>query len=261
MSDKNKALFKYLINLTFILYFLILITERVLSFVLTMNKDSSLVFNNGFNSFTFIFAGLSILAFVIVYCALCRDSFKLLIHPKQKETLPVNFVNLSIVSGVLLLSGMVATPNTISGIQFGAYGILIVGLLLRTIECSYTTKNKLSLWLSFIYLVCFSMAIPVMHEAPSTTQDLLVFHIVEAVAVNVLVCMFTFLEAYMFKEEDFRLFSVVSLVLVIAFNVALALWPSLDKSMINWFAIIFAIASVVIFLFGFIYSKVVKTKE
>jgi len=262
MKEKTKGLFNYLINLSFIIYFVILIIERGISVGLTISsKGFSYLFSEGFNSFTYSLVFVSIIGFIVYCLFFCRDSFKLLFHPKKRNELVVNYQKLSIASGILLLGGMVFTDNTLAGLQFASYGVLIVGLLLKVIEYSYESKNKVSLWISFAYLVCFSMSIPVMHNQVGLCPSYVAYHGLSGTAVIVLVMCFTFLEAKLFSDKYDNLFNYSPILITIGFNLVLACWPQLDSKSINWFAIIFMIASFVLFVFGFIYNWLKKVKQ
>ena len=121
-----KKTLKYLINLSFILYFLILLTERTISVVLSFVNGINIT-NDLFNSYTYLLVFASLGAWLLYTLLRCLNSFKALF----KSDVEIPFKDLCIASGIILLSGMVHTEYTISIIQFVAYGILIVGILLR----------------------------------------------------------------------------------------------------------------------------------
>ena len=239
---KNKSLFLYLINLSFFLYFLILIVERALSITLSLINGVDL-FGNLFNIYTYSLVVVSFIGWLVYLLIRCRGNIKALFK-KDDE---VSFKDLCIASGILLLSGMVHTEYTIPVIQFISYGILIIGILLKVIINSYESNNKLLLWLSFSYLVAFSMAIPVMYRTNIAQYAL--FHVLEAIASLSLVGIFTYLMILLFDKTD-NLFLPYPLLIMVALDTLLIVLRWQEE--INYFVLIFAILSLVLFIFGFV---------
>ena len=253
--EKSHRILNYVINLSFFLYFIILIAERILSVVLSLTHNIN-IYGNGYYAFTYTTVFASILFWLLFLIVKCRPAVVALFKPKEEEVINcLPFFELCIASGILLLSGMVHTEYTISGIQFSAYGILIVGILLRTIIKQATSKNKLILWLSFAYLVCFSMAVPVMY--PSVMQTYKDFHAFEGGTSYILVGVFTYLMAIFFKEEE-NLFIIWPVVVMLILDTILIVWRW--KEEINFFVLIFASLSLIMFVVGFVISHL-KPKE
>ena len=237
--SKNNRVLTYLINLSFYLYFLILLIERILSVSFSISNGIN-IYGNGFDGYVYTLVFLSIAGWLVFLILKCRDSIKTLF--KYNEEL--DYKDICTASGILLLSGMVHTHYTFSVMQFISYGILIVGILLKVILNKGDTLLK---WLSFIYLVSFSMAIPVMYQS---FIDLSVcFHIFEGMASFLLVGIFTYLLILTFAEED-NLFRILPIVIcVVADGVILAFrWAE----EINYFVLIFAALSLVLFIIGYI---------
>jgi len=248
--QKNKNLMTYFINLCFFLYFLILIVERAISVVLSF-ANSVNVFGNVFNGYVYSLVFLSIAGFIVYLVMKCRPHVKALFKPVEQ----LNFVNLCIASGILLLSGMVHTEYTIPVIQFISYGILIVGILLQVIVNHKTSDNKPLLWISFVYLVCFSMAIPVMYH--SFIELHVLFHILEAITSVALVIAFTYLFIIIFKGESdlFKLWPIIIAVVLDAVLIALR-W----QEEVNFFVLIFISLAALMFLLGLILKLAQKKK-
>ncbi len=247
---KNNKALHYLVNLSFFLYFVILIAERLISVIRT--------FANGFNPYGDAFDGyvytvvfLSIAAFIVYLVLKCKDNIKALAKPDED----LKYTDICIASGILLLSGMVHTAYTLSIMQFVSYGILIVGILLRAILNLSNSKDKPLLWLSFAYLVSFSMAIPVMY--PSFIEAHVFFHILEAAASILLVGIFTFLMIMIFEGMD-DLFLVWPIIIAIAFDVPLIAMRWAEEP--NVFVMIFIILSTVLFGVGWGYKLLSKKK-
>ena len=243
MEDKNKII-NYFINLCFILYFVILLVERILSVVLSLVNGINM-FSNGFNAYTYSLVFVSIVGWLIYFIARCRLSIKGLFN---KEVV-YPFFDLCLASGILLLSGMVHTEYTIPVVQFISYGILIIGILLKVILLNNSSQNRTILWLSFSYLVAFSMAIPVMYRSMMETHVL--FHILEAIISFGLVIAFTVLFAQLFNGKE-NLFYPLPIIVALFGDTALIIlrW----KEEINYFVLIFISLSVVLFVVGYIIS-------
>ena len=250
--ERKRQILDYLINLSFILYFLILFTERVISVVL------SLV--NGFNPFGTIFDGyvysltfLSLIAFLVYLLIFCRPALKGIFSLKENDQ-PIH--HLIFASGIILLSGMVHTEYTIPVVQFISYGILIIGLVLQTILNLEKSQNKVLSWLSLIYLVVFSMAIPVMYR--SAIELHVAFHLLEGMASFILVITFVYLLMLLFASHN-DLFSLLSVALVILFDVPILIMRWNEE--INYFLLIFTIGTAALFIAGFLYSLISRKKK
>ena len=245
MSDKNTKIINYLINLCFFLYFLILLLERSISVILSFVHKIN-IFATPFSSYVYILIFVSIIGFFIYLLLRCRKGVIGLF--KKQEEYP--FIDLCTASGILLLSGMVHSEYTISIIQFISYGILIVGILLKVILNHKESKNKPLLWISFVYLVCFSMAIPVMYY--SLIKLHLLFHIIEAIGSFLLVGAFTYLFILLFLKKD-DLLIIIPLILMLIIDIPLIVLRWNEE--INMFVLIFASLSLIVFLIGLFFKK------
>lgn len=246
MNKKERI--NYIINLSFYLYFIILIGERLYSFISSFKNEIEM-FSIGFNAYVYITMILSFIGFIIYMVIKNKSSFLSIFLPK-KYLEKVDFVHLSIASGIILLSGMVHSEYTISIVQFISYGILIIGIVLKGINNRELFKNKVNLLLSIIYLICFSMAIPVSY--PTTLSSPIFFYIIEAIATYSLVGLFTYLLCLLFKNED-NLFRVIPLCIMVVLD---ALVIGLNfKIEINYFVLIFAVLSLIMFIIGYIFTK------
>ena len=239
----------YIINICFWLYFIILIVERTISVVLSFVNVAN-IFSDGFNCYVYLLVFASVAAWLFYVIMKCRKSIKGLF----KFDVDIPFIDLCVASGTLLLSGMVHTYYTIPVIQFISYGVLIVGILLKVITLHKDSDNKLLLWLSFIYLVCFSMAIPVMYR---TFIELhILFHIIEGIASFVLVGFFTFLLILIFKGKN-NLFLLIPIIVAVVLDTPLIILRWNEE--INYFVLIFISLSLITFVIGYFVS--IKTKQ
>ena len=249
METKHK-LFNYLINLSFFLYFIILLVERIISVVKTFSNGFD-IYSNVFFGYVYLLVFVSIIGWLIFLIIKCKENIKYLFKPSDD----ISFKNLCIASGILLLSGMVHTEYTIPIIQFISYGILIVGILLEVILNHKESNNKVSLWLSFVYLVCFSMAIPVMYY--SAIKLHLIFHVLEGIASFTLVVMFTYLLVLLFEGES-NLFIWLPIVVAVVLDIPLIILRWNEE--INWFVLIFISLSTLMFFIGYIYTHKRKAR-
>ena len=234
----NKEKIYYTINLSFYLYFLILIGERLYSLIFSL-INQIVIFNNGFTAYVYITIILSFVGFFIYMILKNKASFLSIFNPK-KYLDKVDFVHLSIASGIILLSGMVHSEYTVSVVQFISYGILIGGIILKGIVDKDLFKNKTNLIL----------AIPVSY--PTSLSNPTFFYIVEALATYSLVGFFTYLLCLFFKNKD-NLFKLLPLLVMTVLD---ALIIGINFSIeINYFVLIFASLSLIMFVIGLIFTK------
>ena len=244
MKSKSKTL-TYFINLCFFLYFVLLIVERSISVALSLSNGINL-YGTAFDGYVYSLVFLSIVGFLVLLIMKCRTNIKALFKPSED----LRFDWVCIAGGILLLSGMVHTHYTISGLQFASYGIWILGILLKVVTLHSASSNKPLLWLSFAYLVAFSMAVPVMY--PSQIEAHVFFHILEAVGSIALVGAFTYLLLRLFDDKE-DLFLLWPIVVAIVIDVPLIVLRWSEE--INFFVLIFLVLSAALFLTGFLYKK------
>lgn len=251
------ARLNYATLIGFFLYFIILIVERVLSVVQTFIHGVNIL-SNGFTMFVYLTIFASFAFFLIYLVTKCRKEMKYLFKPSN-ELENIDFRNLIIASGLILLSGMVHSEYTISGIQFAAYGVLIVGMIIYVINYLDSYKDQGLAIISLLYLICFSMAIPVSY--PSTLQWHAAVHIVEGIGSYFLVAAFTCMFLMLFSKNIKGLLSPLFLALALAIDIpVIALeWQGNP----NMFVMIFLIVSTVMYIVALGYQcvKAAKAKK
>ena len=235
-----------LINWLIMGYFLILFGERIQSLIRSFADKNISMWGNGFSRYVNGVCILSLVVSVILLFTINRDFLKALLS----DATPVNTKMICITIGVILVSGMVHTEYTIPGIQFASYGLLIAALVVKTAENNSTADDSILLWLSLVYLISFSMSIPVMYESHIDYAGL--FHIIEAAVSIVLVAAFAYMAYRVFNNDAVNLFMLPPIIIaVIGDAVILSLrW----KEQVNTFVLIFIVASVVMWFAGFIKS-------
>ncbi len=240
---------KKIIPYFFLLYFLILFAERVQSLVRAFADTETPPFGTGFDVYVNLLAAASLAATLVLLFARNADFLHALIGGT-----PVNYAALSLTAGVLLVSGMVHTEHTIPAVQFIAYGMLIVAMILHTVISVRETGDAFCRYYSLVYLTVFSMAIPVVYRSHIAAATL--FHIVEAVVSLALVAVFTWLLMRMFSGRGADLLFYTPIVLAAVGDVAVLLLRWREE--VNTFVLIFAVGAVFLFALGKILFRALR---
>ena len=240
---KNNRSFTKPISWLFLLYFVILFAERAQSLVRVVAEVR--LFASGFAILVDVTALLSLFAAVIMLVFRNKRFWLSLFSAAEPD-----YSVLTITSGVILISGMVHTEYTIPPVQFAAYGALILAMILRTAELSGRAKSRAPLWYSLAYLTAFSMAIPVMYalNASDSLAFETAFYVLEAVVMLLLVLSFTVMLRRMFLGQGENLLLWIPF-LIMAIGDTAVLWMRWADE-INFFVLIFAAVSAVLFLIG-----------
>ena len=222
-----------------LLYFVILFAERLQSLIRAVGERGW--WPSMFFGVVNIMSAVSLGAAVIMLLIFNRDFLKSLFSPVEPD-----WSMLAVTSGVILISGMVHTEYTIAGIQFAAYGMLIVAMILRTVLLAPQAKSLFSLWYSLVYLTAFSMAIPVVYH--SELPHAAVFHLLEATVMLFLVFFFTVMLRNLFTGKGENLLTWMPF-LVMASGDAVVLVMRWDE-LVNTFVLVAACATALIFIVG-----------
>jgi len=241
---------------TFLAYFVILFAERTQSIVRILASGESL-FSTRFDGYVNILTVVSLTATAFLLITSNRGFWHALFSGDTTGFGTANITMLCLTAGVLLLSGMVHTEYTIPVMQFVAYGVLIAGLALQTVLSVQAGGNAFNLWYSLVYVVAFSMAIPVMYK--SSISQAVLFHILEAITAAALVVMFTFLLLKIMKGEGADLLLWVPFVTMLVLDAVLIVMRWKEK--VNTFVLIFASLSTVLFVVGKILFAVLKNRK
>lgn len=224
----------------FLLYFVILFAERLQS--LLRSAAAGQLFMDTFEGAASVIVSLSLLS-AVVLLAFCSKSFWRSLFGK---TAP-DYAMMTVIAGAILVSGMIHTEHTVPGIQFAAYGMLIVAMILRAAQLTPQTGSRFGLWYSLAYLTVFSMAIPVVYKH-YTLPNAALFHVIEYPVMFALVCSFTLLLRRLFLGRGENLLLWLPFVLM-AVGDAVVLWLGWTAE-VNAFVLIFAALSVFLFLIG-----------
>ena len=244
----------FLLNWFVLIYFVILFTERLQSIIRSCLDKNIRLTGSGFNAYVYIVTILSLTAFLILFFIGNGCYFKSLFTRDATIHEQINYLMLSITAGVILIGGMVHTEYTIAPVQFISYGMLITALIIKTANMNGVVSSNLLLWLSIIYLIAFSMAIPVMYHSDIANAG--IFHAIEAVVALLLVAVFTYLMYLVLMGKAVNLFMIFPIAIaIIGDAVILAMrW----KEKVNGFVLIFLVVSVILWIVGKITTVVKK---
>ncbi|MCM1165343.1 MAG: hypothetical protein NC299_12230 [Lachnospiraceae bacterium] len=185
------------------LYFVILTTERIISVIVCFASDMSKL-----DTLDYYMIALTIFAIFGAYIMAvmkCTDAAK----RQDDEDFEVNgdvFGNLAIAAGILLLGGMVHTNGSIPVMQFISYGMILVSMAIHIVQNIRLHKSADKKWLSFAYIVAYSMSIPVVYH--TSIELAWLFIPVEAVISAGMVALFTIMLSRFYDgsgESDFSL--------------------------------------------------------
>lgn len=243
-ADKAKLIF-------LMLYFLILTIERIISLVSVFTGNMS-----AYDGLEWYMTGLTVFSIIGAYAYIltqCRVNVKR--YPNGKvSAAPApdndNFEKLAIAAGILLLGGMVHTVGTIPPIQFASYGMILVSMAIHTVQKIKEDGGALMRWLSFGYIVAFSMSIPVVYH---TQVELSWLFVPLEVAVSAgLVLLFTVMLRGFYNGDGIYSFAAAPFVTALIGDAAvLALrW----NEEINFFVLIFICVTAVLYIVGRIYK-------
>ncbi len=243
MSEKLK-------NLFLLLYFPILTAERVISLVAFFTGDMG-----GYDFLDWYMVLLTISATIAAYAYLlakCPGAININ-SPKNGE----QYGNICIAAGLLLLGGMVHTEGTIPPIQFASYGMILISMAINTVQSVKEKGSPLYRWLSFGYILAYSMAIPVVYHMAGELKT--VFYPVEIVTSAGMVVMFTIMLRRFYRENGECRFSVCSFAFAVILDAAvLALRWSEE---INFFVLIFICVTALLWILGKAVMAKIKSAE
>ena len=251
MEDQKISMSVYFIHLLFAVYFIVLTAERIQSIVRSVRDPSVLLFGDGFNCYTYLITFVS-LAVSLIYLIVSNGNLFVGVFTRSVRVHgSIQMGRLCIATGLILVSGMVHTEYTVAPIQFGAYGALIVAMIIQTAQKHRQSGKPVLLWLSVAFLTAFSMAIPVMYRSNIAYAGL--FHVLEAITALVLVAMFTGMLYKVFCKDATNLFYFVPMLTVLVLDTVLIVMRSREE--INWFVLVSLIATCVMFLIGRLWDR------
>lgn len=261
-QEKKELLFNKLIIIGFIFYFFILLVERVLALIFSVNQGGELaLLNHTFIGVaTYVVTALSVLGGLILFAKPCFAMLRKFFS-KEKYDLENNYIKIILASMVFLVSGMMHTGFTLAPVQFIAYGFLIMSMIVSTIVyCLKDKGGRFQYIVSLIYLVLFSMAIPVVYTI-SIKEFWVVFYAGEFLAVFSLIPLFglALIPFFLKGKVNFSIFMIIPMVVLNTLIIGLK-W----REEINWFLLIFASLTLLFYLtFGLLarYKQLLSPKD
>jgi len=248
----------YFSYLGFLIYFILLIIERLTSVIFTYVNGYDIsqdVFSIFVYDVTFTSIGITLILLVIL-----AINYKYLISPLvlKKEVKAYNKL-LVVAMGLILYAGLVHTEYTISILQFISYGFLIIALILKLIgNIKEGQKSLMNEIMFIIYIIVFAMSIPVAYR--TTSSNYIAFYILEALSVFILVPIFSYFSyEIMINKRHNNVIYYLSFVLLLGLVLPVLILGFSTNP--NYFVLIFISLTVVAFIVRTIYMIVAKRKE
>ena len=237
----NKLLNR-LISIGFIGYTLILLVERILALILSVNNggEYALVSNNVMPTVYYAIVCLSITAGAVL---LAVPMYKMAVQLFKKENYEFIWKELILGMMILLVSGMMHTGFTLSWLQFIAYGFLIGAMICVTIDSCKRNKNNYNSIVSVVFLTLFSMAIPVAYTSVNEATQV-PFYVFTLLAVFAEIPLFGFMLFEFMNKGEIR-FDYSPVIAMLALSGSVVLLNFTEVSNFNWFVAIFVVLTVV----------------
>lgn len=245
---KRKLVINKLEVIGFFGYFLFLGVERILALILSTFQGGSLSLTAGwfFPIVTYVISALALIGGIILFAKPGKEMLKTLFK-KEEYDLNKDLTKIVIASSIYLFGGMVHTGFTLSALQFVSYGFLIMALIAKCVDHCKDNGNKYISITSLIYIVCFSMALPVCYALPQDTGLVLSipFYISEFGGIFVLVPMFGLMMLEYFETGVHKFYISPVVAVTIFSGVAIVLRWDYE---VNWFLLIALGTTILVFL-------------
>lgn len=230
-----------LILACFIIYFVVLLGASLYSLVMSLKN---LGFSEMFGSFNFNFCVYGMMLASIGLFVIC---FLFTIGKIISVGIEGSFKMLNITAGVLLISGMVNTPYSLDLVKFLAYFALLIGYLLKYLEVIAENEKMGSSIASYVYLVAFSMAIPVVYDSDAAGAHK-GFYVIEALSTLFLIGIFTIMAIKLFGNRPLSVNNILFCILLLAVVIIDIIVATSTGNKINWFSFISACLAVIAYV-------------
>ncbi|MGN1296090.1 MAG: hypothetical protein ACI4U5_06735 [Bacilli bacterium] len=256
---KKKLLMNKFEIIGYLGYFIILLIERTLALIFSINKgeEYSLLSGNVFPIISYSFTALSILLSVIFLPKILFIFFIYLFSKEELDFVP-HYKYITLTSIVILLGGMMHTGYTLSPLQFVSYGFLIISFLIRTIKQIQHGDSKFECIISLVYLVFFSMTIPVCYITYLDGIQMVLFYVAEFITTLSLLFIFGKM-MYCFLDKGKSIFNVAYFIIMLVLCSLTIGLKWIDE--INVFVIIFVVLSSITYIINTIYSLFIIKKN
>lgn len=231
-------------SLFFLLYFVILTAERLISLSASLPD----VMQHGFFLDIYM-TSVTIISIIGGWGWLIVRGRALFRFASEKTG--NDYLEPSIAAGILLFGGMVHTYGSIPPLQFVSYGFLLGAMALYTWQCVRADGKPVLRWLTFAYITAFSMAIPVVYKNDCEIvrcKLCSVFYPVEIAVSAGLVILFTIMLHSFFKNKGVSSFCLYAVLIAVIGDAAVLFlrW----HSEINFFVLIFIIVAAMLWGIG-----------
>lgn len=252
--EKKTSVYNVLQCVLFLLYFVLLTVERIISLVAAFGTPfAEMLPLDRYMTVLTVLALVGGWAYLIVFG---RKLFDFGTDKKEND-----FLHPCIAAGILLLGGMVHTEGTIPPVQFAAYGCLLAAMLLHTVRSVRLHGSGVLRWMSFAYITAFSMAIPVVYSTecvPGTCALCTAFYPIESIASVLLVALFTVMLVRFYKNDSLLTFCPWGWGIAAALDAVVLGLRWHDE--INFFVLIFIVLAVLIGATGKLLSYITLSK-
>lgn len=238
----------YLTILFFALYFAILFAERLAAVIVGFVSVRFYADDDPAQWYSHI-ATLAALVSSLPVALSCGAAARFLFTRRSDDFARIDFRRLAIAAGLILVGGMAHTEFTLLGVQFAAYGCLLLSMLLRTLSAAKLRRPDVGagrLAVSYLYLACFSMAIPVVYG--TSIPEEIAFVTIEALTALVLVAAFAFLLSRFMRSGGLVNFGIPLLVFTAAADITIVVMRSPET--VNYFLIVFLVLTVALWTAG-----------
>ena len=250
-KERMTKVLGYLVILFYVLYLVVLFAERTVAVVMGFTADEPFCLRGDIAQwYAHIATVFALVSSLVTAIALNGYVFRYLFTRSEADKARIDHGNMAITAGLLLIGGMAHTEFTLLGVQFVSYGFLLLSMLMRTIEAGMLCRpgiSRMRLAVSYLYIVCFSMAIPVVYSADLGDAET-AFVVIEIVTALLLVAAFAYMLSLFYRSGGLLNFGLPLIVYTTAADIAIFLLRLPVAA--NVFVMVFLALTVVLWLIG-----------
>ena len=250
IKNSKTGWLKYSVILSCVVYIVILYAERLAAVIIGFTSAEP--FYTGSNAaqwYAHIITIVALVSSLIAAFTINRTAFIYLFTRRCADYDLIDFRMLSVNAGLILLGGMAHTTFTLLGVQFVSYACLLISLMLRMIDGGYMNRPDVTrgrLIISYLYLACFSMAIPVVYGTVGAIRY--AYLILEVITSILLVIVFTALMSVYYRSGGLLNFGIPVILYTTAADLALIILRAPET--LNVFVAVFLGLTVLFWLIG-----------
>ena len=246
MTDNKKNLFNDLKIAGVSAFFLILFCERLLALIFSPSCGGAYALSSK-TPFNYV-------AYAITAASLCAGTGMFLrlffltvraIRGGERRAFGWKANEWCAASTALLFGGMMHTGYTLLWLQFIAYACLIGSMIVRCVEACIENKDKFVPIVATIYLVLYSMSIPVCYLSFMESPLHELFYVAQFTAVAILVPSFGIMFARLMRTGEVLFSPSFAILLFLFSGTTIALrWTE----QINWFLLIMTALTILVYV-------------